>query len=231
MANTKKALAERRDSHRTMTLARKEAFIRAYESCGIFSHAAKAASPGATGPGDCASSFRSAMESDPIFRARVEEAKQTFDDTLIAEAVRRARDGVPRRIYQKGEQVFNKDGSEALVYEYSDNLLGRLLEARVRDFVRKREVEVTGSINHAHVGLLLTPGDLAALDNSEKEALGRILRKIGIHRGELPAPESDHDSGKQRQALPAPANAPIDAAFAEIDPQIEAELAALEEIL
>jgi len=223
MPNTEKPISRRRDLHRKMTAARREAFLRAYAELGIFSHAAKAASPGDSGPGDCASSFRSLMDRDPVFRAQVEEAKAEFDDRLVSEAVRRGVDGVPEKLFtSKGAAVIDPEtGKQATILRFSDRLLERLLESRVRDFVRKREVEVTGSISHAHVGLLLTPGDLAALDDAEKEVLGRLLRKIGIYRGELPAPSSA--GGKPAHALPAP----TDIADAEFEEVPDAELAHL----
>lgn len=72
---------------------------------------------------------------DKAFAARFEEALQQATQLLIAEAIRRGRDGVERRktIYYQGAKV-----GEEVHREYSDNLLMFLIKAldpRFRDSV------------------------------------------------------------------------------------------------
>lgn len=73
---------------------------------------------------------------DPALEAAMDEAMQRFNDTLEAEAIRRARDGVERDVWYKGSVV----GTERV---YSDALMAKLLEGR-RASVYGKKAEITG---------------------------------------------------------------------------------------
>ncbi len=213
MPSTRKPLEQRRDAHQKITPERRAVFLELLAQTGIVSHSAAGASPNAKSA-DPSGSFRSLRDRDPLFAQEWELAMQRFNDRLEAEAIRRAVEGIPEAIYQKGERVIDHDGSPAVVMRYSDRLLERLLEAKLgREYARKREIEVSGRI--AHVGLLLAPSDITCLNDSEREHLRAILHKIGVHRGEIEA--------KSAPALPPP----TDAEFEEvpIDAATEAEIA------
>lgn len=108
-----------------------EAFLTALASAGNVSKAAAHA-----GVSRQAAYLRRAE--DRAFAARWDDAVEQSTDTLEAEAVRRARDGTDRPVYQSGELVGH-------VREYSDTLLIFLLKARrpqkYRDNAR---VEIAG---------------------------------------------------------------------------------------
>jgi len=69
------------------------------------------------------------LELDPSYPRRFSEARARAAQTLEDEAVRRAKDGVKKVLFYKGEPIKLKDGSIATEVVYSDRLLERLLEA------------------------------------------------------------------------------------------------------
>jgi hypothetical protein len=74
-------------------------------------------------------------ELDEAFAMAENQARSTFADNLEEEAVRRARDGYDRPVYQGGELV----GYERV---YSDNLLWKLLQA-VRPEKYRNQVDLS----------------------------------------------------------------------------------------
>lgn len=81
-------------------------------------------------------------------------AEERFADTLEAEAVRRARDGIDDPIYQKGELIGHRK-------VYSDTLMVQLLKGRRRRvYGDKTEVAHTGGVQ-----VILAPiAQFAAID-------------------------------------------------------------------
>lgn len=80
-------------------------------------------------------------DEDPAFAADWEEALDIAGDTLVAEAVRRAVEGVDRPVFQGGRQV-------GVVREYSDTLLVVLLKAFKREkFGELQYVKYDGRID------------------------------------------------------------------------------------
>jgi hypothetical protein len=69
------------------------------------------------------------LEQDPSYPRRFREARDRAAQALEDEAVRRAKDGVRKVLFYKGEPIKLKDGSIATEVVYSDRLLERLLEA------------------------------------------------------------------------------------------------------
>jgi hypothetical protein len=72
------------------------------------------------------------LKQDSTYPSRFAEARQRAADMLEDEAVRRAREGVCRPVLYRGKQVY-VDGHPLFDYEYSDQLLIRLLEANAPD--------------------------------------------------------------------------------------------------
>ena len=80
-------------------------------------------------------------EADPGFAEQVQEAHESFVDTLEQEAIRRARDGTDKPVYYKGELIDT-------VKEYSDSLLTKLLTGR-RSTTYGDKREITGAAGGA----------------------------------------------------------------------------------
>lgn len=89
------------------------------------------------------------LESHPEFRESADDAMSEFAATLLAEAKRRAVEGVDKTVWHGGEAV----GTER---RYSDRLLLALLEKLGPDEFRapsRSIIEHTGTVQHAHVSL------------------------------------------------------------------------------
>ncbi len=66
------------------------------------------------------------------FAAAWDEAEAQVTDSLLAEGIRRARDGVTKPVYQSGEMVGE-------VQEYSDSLLKYMLQVRIPELRPNRQ--------------------------------------------------------------------------------------------
>lgn len=98
-------------------------------------------------------------ESDADFGAAWDEALEAGTDRLEEEAIRRARDGVTKPVFQGGQEV-------GQVQEYSDTLLIFMLKARRPDKFRERlSVSTPGKDGKeqplAPAGVLVVPGLVA----------------------------------------------------------------------
>lgn len=114
-------------------------YITALEACGLPHTAAKMAGV------SLARVNKLAQERDE-FRFACEQAEERFVDSLEAEAIRRARDGVVEGVYHQGNRIDDKT-------VYSDTLMVQLLKGRRgRTFGDKKEVRMTG-----HVEVVLAP--------------------------------------------------------------------------
>ena len=105
-------------------------FIQHLQTTGLEAASARAA--GAT-----LHTINKTRSEDAGFDAQVQEAIEFFNDSLEREAIRRARDGIEKPVYYKGEQV-------DVVREYSDTLLAKLLTGR-RPKVYGDKKELTGA--------------------------------------------------------------------------------------
>lgn len=105
-------------------------FIQHLQATGLEAASARAA--GAT-----LHTINKTRNEDAGFDAQVKEAIEFFNDSLEREAIRRARDGIDKPVYYKGEQV-------DVVREYSDTLLAKLLTGR-RPNVYGDKKEITGA--------------------------------------------------------------------------------------
>ena len=77
------------------------------------------------------------LRSDAKFRAAFEEVRGALGDVALAEAVRRAIDGVEKPVFHKGERVDT-------VVEYSDALLLAILRATRPEFRDAAKLELSG---------------------------------------------------------------------------------------
>lgn len=106
--------------------------------------------------------------------------------------MRRAVEGYQRPVYQKGELV----GHETV---YSDNMLLTLLRARAPDvYSERRDVRVSGQVQHSHNVLTIDASDLL-LDQSDSDTLLSILAKLANAKGEAgqgSAPLLEHNDDK-----------------------------------
>ncbi|MGD2132789.1 MAG: hypothetical protein PVI23_08350 [Maricaulaceae bacterium] len=123
--------------------------------------------------------------------------------------MRRAVEGVPEPVFQKGARVTNPDGTPATVTRYSDRLLERLLESRMPErWSPKRQIEHSGSVTHSHGVAVISIGDIDALSGDERRALAGILKRIKAARGEPIDVEFVEVDGDEPAALPAPTREP-----------------------
>ena len=87
------------------------------------------------------------LREDPTYEERFLAANEQFADTLVAEAVRRARDGYERYVVSAGRLVTDKEGVPLTERQYSDTLLALLLKAHRRELYGDRTaVEHSGEV-------------------------------------------------------------------------------------
>jgi hypothetical protein len=87
------------------------------------------------------------LREDPSYRERFDAANDQFADTLVAEAVRRARDGTVRYVVSAGRLVTDKEGEPLTEREYSDTLMALLLKSHRRGVYGDRTaVEHSGEV-------------------------------------------------------------------------------------
>ncbi len=109
--------------------ARQEAFLEEYKLCATITHAAKIALIARR-------RHYKWLDNDPAYAAAFEEAKIAATDALVAEARRRATQGVEEAVYYKGEVV-------GTIRKYSDTLLIFLLKGALPEVYRER-YEISG---------------------------------------------------------------------------------------
>lgn len=186
MAEATQNLPVRKNPHCPVTEERKRVFLDVLARTGIFTWAARAASPHSEGKRPGLSSFTDLVKRDPEFAAQVEEAKAEANALLEKTAYDRAVEGVPEPVFQKGIQAKDADGNPAFIRRYSDPLLLRLLERRQpNEWTPNRRIEHSGSIDHgASAGFAtITAGDLECLSARQQQNLAEVLRAIKKHRG------------------------------------------------
>ncbi len=180
------------------------------ESGGVWSAACRVASPHSTNENHppCYSSFKNLARRDPELGAAVEEILTQCRDDVEAEIHRRGQVGYEDNVYQKGEQVFNRDGTPATVKRFSDNLL--LARARAlmpEKYNEKKQVQHSGTIAHSAGHLQITSQDLIALNSEQRTALTGILKTIqGARREDDAVPALTYEPAEV-----------LDADFEEVD--------------
>ncbi len=148
--------------------ARQDAFLEEYKLCATITHAAKIA---------LISRRRHYkwLESDPEYAKAFEEAEIAATDSLVAEARRRATQGVEESVYYQGEVV-------GTIRKYSDTLLIFLLKGALPEVYRER-YEISGGDKPLRVKS--DPGREALTDETLRKliAVGEEFRRIKEHRG------------------------------------------------
>ena len=147
--------------------ARLSAFLAAYAVCGEVSSSAKAA-------GLDRHQVYDKAKTDSAFAARFEDAKAQFVDSLVQEAIRRARTGTRKLLFHQGQPIYltrlridengqpvrNENGVPLMDYRldeqghpiqayesaFSDRLLLALLAAKApAEYAPKSNIELTGA--------------------------------------------------------------------------------------
>lgn len=146
--------------------AKKEAFLAEFARTGLIVHSAIKAG---TSPG----TVKSWLRADPDFHERYQEAIESNLDSIEHEALRRAVWGYEEPVIHQGqfvpimtysrdengelilgedgkpkrEPVLNPDGTPkiATVTKYSDSLMAKVLEAKVKKYQRASKIELTGA--------------------------------------------------------------------------------------
>lgn len=173
-----------RARHAPLTAERKAVFLRELARHGVAAEAARVASPHTTERHGALSTFLSERNRDPQFAADWAGAVEQANAALECEAWRRAVEGTPRGVFQKGERVMDHDGQPATEQQYSDRLLEVLLRSRLSDrYGDKKQIEVRGRVDVRSVTLSIA--DLQALSPEQRGQLARIMERIAIVRGEV----------------------------------------------
>ncbi len=148
--------------------ARQDAFLKEYKQCATITHAAEIA----------LISRRTHylwIEKDSAYVKAFEEAKIAATDSLVAEARRRATQGVEESVYYQGEVV-------GTIRKYSDTLLIFLLKGALPEVYRER-YEISGGDKPLRVKS--DPGREALTDETLRKliALGEEFRRAKENRG------------------------------------------------
>jgi hypothetical protein len=172
-----------------LTAERKAAFLRELARHGVAAEAARVASPHTAERHGALSTFLSERNRDPQFAADWTGAVEQANAALEREVWRRAVEGTPRGVFQKGERVIDHDGQPATEQQYSDRLLEVLLRSRLSDrYGDKKQIEVRGRVDVRCVTLSIS--DLQVLSAEQRGQLARIMERIAIARGEVEPGES-----------------------------------------
>lgn len=128
------------------------------------------------------------MAKRPEYKEAFEAVKQEYVDSLLAEATRRARDGVEKGVWFQGVRV----GKER---QYSDNLLMFLIKGKMPEY---RDHNVISGPDGGPVQIQAVRQEaLARLPAEALEAL-RLLNQ----RAALPEPEAEEDGDVEVSEVP-----------------------------
>lgn len=166
--------------------AQKAAFLAAFPLTGTILRAAEAADVGRTTVYDW-------IEADGDFALAFQRVKEEFVDTLEAEAVRRARDGVDEPVFGPVEQtvevapgkfrVISTTGVVGTVRKYSDRLMEQLLRGNRHEKYNIRQHEHTGP-----GGVPLFEIDPTKLTTEQLQALLPVLEQLKAAEATKKAP-------------------------------------------
>lgn len=120
---------------------------------------------------------------DPEFAEGYEEAMETYRDALVAEAHRRAVDGVPEPIYYQGARVTEGDDKrDAVVLKYSDRMLELLLKRHIPEFRDRSTVD-----QNVKQEVTIQMADLGKLPREDRDQLRALLERQRERSGADPA--------------------------------------------
>jgi len=147
---------------------RQDAFLKEFKLCATVTHAVRAAGIGRQTHYDW-------LRKDEEYQVAFAEAEIAATDALVAEARRRATEGVEEPVYYKGEVV-------GTIQKYSDTLLIFLLKGALPEVYRER-YEISGGDKAIRVKS--DPGRETLGDDTLKAliAFGEQLRRVKEDRG------------------------------------------------
>jgi hypothetical protein len=147
---------------------RQDAFLKEFKICATVTHAAKLANIGRQTHYDW-------LRKDEEYQVAFAEAEIAATDALVAEARRRATEGVEEPVYYKGEVV-------GTIQKYSDTLLIFLLKGALPEIYRER-YEISGGDKAIRVKS--DPGREKLADDTLKALIdfGEQLRRTQGDRG------------------------------------------------
>jgi hypothetical protein len=125
-------------------LDRQKRFLDAYRKVGTIIHAAEQSAIAAR-------THYTWLDKDQGYVEKFEEAHKEAIERLVAEARRRALEGVQRKKFHNGAPVLDPEtGEQYMEREYSDTLLIFLLKGAMPETYRDRQdVQVTGRVDSA----------------------------------------------------------------------------------
>lgn len=131
--------------------------------------AAAAVRPAATGPRAGLSTVQAALDREPDFAARFEEAREAFRNGLIQEAVRRGVTGVEEPLSYKGKLTGDT------ITKKSDAVLLKLLQANFPEFASQTVHRHEGTIEHRHGHVVLDASRVFLLSPEQRRQLAAML--------------------------------------------------------
>ena len=169
--NKKKAAKKTKPDSSKMTAAKKkrqDAFLKEFKICATVTHAVRAAGIGRQTHYDW-------LKKDEEYQVAFAEAEIAATDALVAEARRRATEGVEEPVYYKGEVV-------GTIQKYSDTLLIFLLKGALPEVYRER-YEISGGDKPIRVKS--DPGREKLADDTLRALItfGEQLRRTQGNRG------------------------------------------------
>ncbi|MFO1209594.1 MAG: hypothetical protein U1E40_10280 [Amaricoccus sp.] len=168
-----------------LTPARKATFLKVLAETGSAPAAARAASPHATGKRAAIRSFTDLRDRDPEFAAAWEDAMAAALGRVENEVMRRAMEPTYRPIFSKGELV----GQEP-VYD-NKLLLAVARKLNPDEWSEKRQVEMSGSVEHRHGHIYLSMSDIHLLAPDRADQLLDLLGEIADKREPLTIAHQD----------------------------------------
>ena len=142
-----------------------EDFLKHYAKCGVISKAALAT-------GVTLSKVNHLKKSNKKFKALMEAAKEEFADAVEYAAITRAIDGVEVKKFYKDQPLIDPEtGQQYTERQYSDTLLGKLLEAKRREEFGKKEKH-----EHSFAGEVRVAG--MSPEEARQEVINRIQKLV-----------------------------------------------------
>lgn len=187
-------------TYQALTEEDKAKFLELTAAGWTFAAASAAVRPAATGPRPGISTLRAALDRDPDFQARYEDAQARFKNSILQEAIRRGIEGVAHPLSYKGKLTGD------VVKKKSDAVLLRLLQGNFSEY-SSQTVNHSGRIEHEHRGHVVI--DAAAVYKLSPEQRNQLAAMLPILSG-----ESDEKEIERQRQIAAPV---IEAEFSEAE--------------
>lgn len=196
-----------------------EAFLRGVAEHGSRSASARAALPDRVTAARALRCFNQLAARDPAFALAVDEAVESYRDTLRREIHRRAVEGVRSPLYRAGAAVYDMQMNQVYETTFSDSLLALAAKAHLPEFVDRKIID--GRIDHVHHGapgtLTLSLEDVSGLSAEQRQQLGAILKAIKRNRNPgAPMAATHATPALESPATDAEFSEPVDNEMAEL---------------